>query len=152
MAPGSRSGVVVGGGTVVVACFGAFVVWLAATVAYGSPLSKIARSRSEKAATAPACPADQGESSIPAVERRREPEVGLEPTTTRLQGGCSGHLSYSGAMAKLPGHSRHSELEPTRKSPVGRTRLAHRDASWGRVSPDEARWLGGARPTGVPAR
>src|SRR5437879_3817793 len=28
-----------------------------------------------------------------------EPEVGFEPTTTRLQGGCSGQLSYSGATA-----------------------------------------------------
>ena len=29
-----------------------------------------------------------------------EPEVGFEPTTTRLQGGCSDQLSYSGTSAQ----------------------------------------------------
>src|SRR5438874_8421060 len=42
----------------------------------------------------------------------REPEVGFEPTTTRLQGGCSDHLSYSGAMAKLPGQRRCHDRRP----------------------------------------
>lgn len=31
---------------------------------------------------------------------RPEPEVGFEPTTARLQGGCSDRLSYSGAVTK----------------------------------------------------
>jgi len=30
-----------------------------------------------------------------------EPKVGLEPTTCRLQGGCSGQLSYSGIHKHL---------------------------------------------------
>ena len=29
------------------------------------------------------------------------PEVGVEPTTYRLQGGCSDRLSYSGAAVRL---------------------------------------------------
>ena len=31
----------------------------------------------------------------------REPEAGFEPTTYRLQGGCSDQLSYSGAALSL---------------------------------------------------
>src|SRR4029077_11488322 len=41
--------------------------------------------------------------SVPSKERigfRGEPEAGFEPTTYRLQGGCSDQLSYSGAAAQ----------------------------------------------------
>ena len=39
-----------------------------------------------------------------------EPAVGIEPTTCRLQGGCSGQLSYTGEVGSIvgaiPGRSR----------------------------------------------
>src|SRR4051812_7882237 len=34
-----------------------------------------------------------------------EPPVGVEPTTSRLQDGCSGQLSYRGAEPSITGHS-----------------------------------------------
>ena len=33
-----------------------------------------------------------------------KPETGFEPVTYRLQGGCSGQLSYSGGVKECRGH------------------------------------------------
>lgn len=43
--------------------------------------------------------AREGDVSVP----RREPEVGLEPTTCCLQDSCSGQLSYSGGSSNCSG-------------------------------------------------
>jgi hypothetical protein len=48
--------------------------------------------------------------ATPDPAARAEPEDGFEPTTYRLQGGCSGQLSYSGGKG---------ECRPPRRSSLG---------------------------------
>src|SRR3954447_19076120 len=52
-----------------------------------------------------------------------EPEVGFEPTTARLQGGCSDQLSYSGGCL-APAHLTHGDTtgDRPRRSEHGRLR------------------------------
>src|SRR5262245_37743111 len=74
-----------------------------------------------------------------AAERalREKPEDGFEPTTYRLQGGCSGQLSYSGGNAQCRRQvgapaDRLTERDP-RPCPRDRTWLRPRSAGRGGV-------------------
>ena len=49
-----------------------------------------------------------------------EPEVGLEPTATRLQGGCSDQLSYSGDAAMVGAVPRAASRPALRALPTPR--------------------------------